>query len=336
MAKNENADVLHKRIVDDNLCGLFVFTGEEKYLRRSAKNAILKKFADDPAGEFNIHKFDADKINPKNVAEAVESYPVMADRKLVVIENSKLFKTVSEENKTIWQDIIDNLPDDVCLVFDEEEIDGRSGLLKKAKAKGLYVEFQYKTPAELVNFCGKMFSQAGIKITNKAIEQLVFQCDEGLENVENEVNKLISYCADKKEVTEEDVSIMVRKSLQNRIFKMIDEIFDRNSAAVFEMLGELKIFKESPVKIIALIGGQISRLLKTSILLADGRGADVASAIKMSPYVAKMYIEKARTKSTDQFSTMLNDCLNADYMIKNGSVDEWTSIEILIAKLLKA
>jgi len=33
---------------------------------------------------------------------------------------------------------------------------------------------------------------------------------------------------------------------------------------------------------------------------------------------------------------MLNDCLNADYMIKNGSVDEWTSIEILIAKLLKA
>ncbi len=336
MAKNESADVLHKRIVGDDLCGLFVFTGEEKYLRRSAKNAILKKFADDPAGEFNIHKFDADKINPKNVVEAVESYPVMSERKLVLIENSKLFKIVSEENKTIWQDIIDNLPDDVCLVFDEDEIDGRSGLLKKAKAKGLFVEFQYKTPAELASFCGKMFSQAGIKIANKAIEQLVFQCDEGMENIENEVNKLISYCSDKKEVTEEDVSLMVRKSLQNRIFKMIDEIFERNSAAVFEMLGELKIFKEPPVKIIALIGAQISRLLKTSLLLAEGRGAEVASVIKMPPFVAKMYIERARARSTEKFSTMLDDCLNADYMIKNGSVDEWASLEILIAKLLKA
>ena len=336
MAKNENADVLHKRIVGDDLCGLFIFTGEEKYLRRSAKKGILKKFADDPAGEFNIHKFDADKINPRQVAEAVESYPVMSERKLVIVENSKLFKTVSEENKTVWQNIIDNLPDDVCLVFDEDEIDGRSGLLKKAKTKGLYVEFQYKTPAELVNFCGKMFSQAGLKITNKAVEQLVFQCDDGLENIENEVHKLISYCEGKGEVTEDDVALMVRKSLQNRIFKMIDEIFERNSAAVFEMLGELKVCKESPVKIIALLGGQINRLLKTSLLLAQGRGADVASAIKMSPYVAKMYIEKARTKSPETFGRMLEDTLNADYMIKSGSVDEWTSVEMLIAKLLKA
>ena len=94
-------------------------------------------------------------------------------------------------------------------------------------------------------------------------------------------------------------------------------------------------FEVNQGEIIALIGGQISRLLKTSILLADGRGADVASAIKMPPFVAKMYIEKARAKSTDRLSVMLSDCLNADYMIKNGSVDEWTSVEILIAKLIR-
>ncbi len=336
MAKNETTGTLHKKIVDNDLCGLFVFTGEEKYLRRSAKNSFIKKFSEDPASEFNIHRFSEDKISPQKVAEAVESYPVMAERKLIIVENTKAFKTVSEEHKQIWQSVIDNVPEYASIIFDEDEIDGRSGLLKKAKAKGLFVEFKYKTPAELVSFCTKKFSQAGIKVSTKTVDQLVFQCDDGLENIENEVNKLISYCADKKEVTESDVSLMVRKSLQNRIFKMIDEIFERNSSAVFEMLGELKICKESPVKIIALIGRQISMLMKTSLLISEGRSSEIAAGIKVSQMVAKIYVEKARNKTIEVLSRMLEDCVNADYMIKNGSVDEWTSVEILIAKLLEA
>ena len=120
MAKNLAAETLRKKIVENDLCGLFVFTGEEKYLRKSAKNGFLKKFGEDAVSEFNIHRFSEDKINPRQVAEAVESYPVMSDRKLIIVENAGLFKSVSEENKKIWQSVIENVPDYASIIFDED------------------------------------------------------------------------------------------------------------------------------------------------------------------------------------------------------------------------
>ena len=137
--------------------------------------------------EFNIQIFEDKGQSVEAFREAVESFPVMADRKLVLIRNSGIFQSAGEEMKAFWQDLFKNPPEYLALVFDEEKTDGRSVLVKKVKESGLLVEFRYKTQAELAQWAGKEFAKAGLQVQNDVLSQLVFSCDEGMENLSNEI-----------------------------------------------------------------------------------------------------------------------------------------------------
>ncbi len=326
---------LKEKIKSENLTGIYVFTGEEKYARKTAVDAIRQKFEEYGFPEFNIGIFDEKEASVSEISDYAETFPVMSEYKLLIIRNSKIFKSATEEMKKFWTDILDNFPEYLAVVFDEDEIDGRSALIKKMKAKGIYAEFKYKTPAELAAWCRKLFEKAEIKVADNVIEQLVFSCDEGMENLKNEAEKLISYCGDKKTVLREDVDLIVRKSLKMHMFEMIDAISEKRTAKAYEMLNELKVYKESPIKIIALLGRQAILLLKTSVLLSENRYNDIASELGVHPFIARKYIDSARQTGTDMLSQMVEKCTQADYLVKSGMSDDWTAVEVLIGELVR-
>lgn len=334
--KEDGTKALKQKLASGALCGIYLFTGEEAYGRKAAVDLIRKQFEADGMSEFNIQIFEDKGQSVEAFREAVESFPVMADRKLVLIRNSGIFQSAGEEMKAFWQDLFKNPPEYLALVFDEEKTDGRSVLVKKVKESGLLVEFRYKTQAELAQWAGKEFAKAGLQVQNDVLSQLVFSCDEGMENLSNEIQKLISYCAGKKTVEATDVNLIVRKSLQSRIFEMLDAVVEKRKDAACRMLYELKVYRESPVKIIALIGRQAGLLLKTALLLQENRYQEVAKEIGVPPFIARKYVEQARGFSVAGIGEMLKSCLSADYSIKSGKVEEWTAMELLMSDLLNA
>ncbi len=326
---------LKSKINSDNLTGVYVFTGEEKYARKAAVETIRQKFETYGFPEFNIQVFEEKEASVSALSDYIEAFPVMSEYKLAIIKNSGIFKSATEEMKNFWSDVLEKIPEYIAIVFDEDTIDGRSALVKKMKTAGIYAEFNYKTPAELALWCGKMLAKEGIQAADNVLEHLVFSCDEGMENLKNETEKLISYCSDKKIIEQEDVDLIVRKSLKSRIFEMIDAISEKRAAKAYEMLGELKVYKESPVKIIALLGRQAVMLLKTAVLLDENRYNDVASELGVRPFIAKKYIDRARQAGVQALSDMVEKCAQADYSIKSGAADDWTVAEVLISELVR-
>ncbi|MFA7636697.1 MAG: DNA polymerase III subunit delta [Monoglobales bacterium] len=329
---NDNTKLVKEKITSKDFKGLFVFTGEEDFSRKAAVGAFVNHFEQDPLSQLNLRIFDGDETPVEKIAEAAEALPVMSGEKLIVVKNSGIFKNANEAQKRIFEDLFDNLPDFLSLVFDEDETDGRSALLKKAKSIGIFAEFKYKTHAELVNHCAKAFEREKISVTPEVLSKLVFSCDEGLSSVTAELNKLIAYAMDKKNVTEGDIDAIVRKSLKSRVFEMIDAMIGGRPSTVFTMLEEMKICREPPIKVLVLIGRQACMLMKTRVLLDSG-SPNIAESLGLKPFIAQKYISQARKLTDGQIKNIIDKCLEADYSIKSGESGDWTAIEMLAADI---
>ncbi|MBR6523090.1 MAG: DNA polymerase III subunit delta [Clostridia bacterium] len=329
---SDNTKLIKEKISAADFKGLFLFTGEEDFARKAATDAFIKHFEKDPLFQLNMHIFDGKETPAEKISQAAEALPVMSEEKLIVVKNSGIFKSASESQKKIFTELFDNLPDFLSIVFDEDEIDGRSGLLKKAKTAGIFAEFKYKTHAELVTYCGKAFAKAGISVTPDVLSKFVFSCDEGLTSVNAEMDKLIAFAMDKKEVTEDDVDAIVKKSLKSRVFEMLDAMIEGRANLVLPMLEEMKILKEAPVKILVLIGRQACMLGKTRVLL-DAGSNDIAAQLGLKPFIAQKYIAQARRLTADRAKNLIDKCLAADYSIKSGETTDWAALELLVADI---
>lgn len=329
---NDTSKILKEKISAKDFKGLFIFTGEEDFARKAATNAFIKHFEQDPLCQLNMHVFDDSSVSAEKIAEAAETFPVMSEEKLIVVKNSGYFKSANESQKRILTNLFDNLPDFVSIVFDEDEIDGRNSLLKKAKSIGLFTEFKYKTHAELVNYCGKIFARENISVSPDVLSHFVFSCDEGMTSIHAEMNKLIAYLMEKKTVTAEDVNMIVKKSLKSRVFEMLDAMIEGKSSLVFPILEEMKLCREAPIKILALIGRQAILINKTRILLDCG-APDIAAQLELKPFIAQKYIAQARRLTAEKTKNLMDKCLSADLSIKRGESSDWQALELLIADI---
>lgn len=329
---NDTAKILKEKISSSHFKGLFVFTGEEDFSRKAAVDAFVKHFEKDPLCDFNMHIFDGKETPADKIFEAAQALPVMAEETLIVVKNSGIFKNATETQKKIFTELFDTLPDFLSIIFDEDEIDGRSGLLKKVKSVGLFTEFKYKTHAELVTWCGKAFAKEGIAVSADTLSKFVFSCDEGLTSITAEMDKLISFAMDKKSVTDEDVDAIVRKSLKSRVFEMLDAMIEGKANLVFPMLEEMKLCREVPIKILVLIGRQACILGKTRVLL-DAGANDIAMQLGLKPFIAQKYIAQARRLTAARAKNLIDKCLAADYSIKTGESSDWAALELLVADI---
>ena len=240
--------------------------------------------------EFNVITFDGKETSTETMLGVIESYPVMADTKLVIIKNSGIFKSVSEKDKDLWFELFKNPPEYAVIIFDEADIDGRSSLLKKIKETGTFTEFTYLDVPTLTIWIKGFLSKRGFSIEPDAVAELISRTGGAMGNAHNEMNKLMDFCGEGALITVKDISTVVAKSLQDKIFDMLDAVAAGKRDSAFSILADLKFLpNEDPAKITALLGNSVSGILKTKLLQKQGC-QNIASELGVAPFIARKYI----------------------------------------------
>ncbi len=328
LSNNAQQTALIEKLKSGNLNGLYLFTGEEVFNKDFYISRFKNAFSDVPMAEFNILTLDGSELPEDTLIEAAESYPVMADKKLVIIKNSGIFKKASFD-KEVWGEIFKNPPENTVIIFDEKEIDGRNALLKKFKEYGLFVDFEYLDSATMAEWIKGYFLKRNFSADRDAVSELMKRAGASMANVHSEMEKLIDYCAGNGKITFDDVCAIVTRSLNDRIFDMIDSITAGDRDKAFEILSDLKQLREEPVKIISVLGTNFTGILKSKILL-NGGSHNLASELGVAPFIAKKYAAAANKASKEKLQSMLSLCLEADKSIKLGGTDGWIALETLM------
>ncbi|SCP97122.1 DNA polymerase III subunit delta [Anaerobium acetethylicum] len=311
-----------------NFKQIYLLYGEEAYLKRQYKEKLVKALVE-PGDTMNYGYFEGKKINVKEIIDLSETMPFFADRRLIVVENSGLFKGEGQE----LADYLKELPETSYFIFVESEIDKRSRLFKAVKDIGRVTELGRQNEKMLISWILGKLKGENKRITENTMMSLLNKTGADMENIDKELEKLICYTLDRDVITDDDVEEVCITITENRIFDMINFITERKQKEALDLYYDLLALKEPPMKILFLIARQFNLLMQAKDLMRLGYSRDsLGQKMGLPGFIAGKYMVQARNFSMEILKEAVEDCVQTEQDVKTGKINDLISVELIIVK----
>jgi len=324
---------LKNDIASGNTARFYLFYGEERYLVNFYKEELKKGIVGDNMPEFNLIELSG-KITADDLSDAIDSYPVMAEKKLVIISDFDIFKA-DDATKEKFSEILNDVPDYCCilLVYPADfKPDKRLKLYTLMSKVGEVIEFTRSERAELSAWIEKRFKSLERKIEKQECEYLIFYCGSLMQALIPEIDKIAAYSKSEK-ITREDIDAVATPNIEAVVFDLTDAIVARKYKKAIELLEKLTMLGEEPIALLALIGRQLRQIYTACLLRAGGGG--VSELMKIcnlrSEYPARIIMDASRNVKLKWVRDAVILCAQTDTKLKLGAKSE--VLEELIVQL---
>jgi DNA polymerase III subunit delta len=232
---------------------LILLSGEEEYLRREALTQVLQ--AATAEDDFDLEKVMADASDPQDWLASAGTAPFLSERRTVVVRNVLRQDEVKGFADQFVQGV-KALPSSALLVLVADEESGDENRQKRfqrarkswedlVKKAGGYVEVFKLEGAGLRPALKTRANSLGKPISDRAADLLIEMTGGNLSRAYDELDKLILFAGDEKQIQESDVRDVVVPSREWNVFKMVDAIVAGDAA---EALRQLRIVVSSAAK----------------------------------------------------------------------------------------
>lgn len=314
---------------------LYVFHGEETYLRDHYLGRLREAVLTGGLGEFNRHDLSAKDMSPHALEEAVDCLPMMAERTLIEVTDFDLFKA-GEKDREEYVRILANLPDYCCLVllYDvlEYKPDARTKLAQTVKAHGVVVNFARQSPRELADWVRRHFKAQGKEIDPRLCEELIFLCGDLMHTLQQEIGKIAAYAKGDK-ITRADIEAVATPQLSAVVFRIADAIGEKNFDKAAATLGELYQMQKTPYEIMGAFGKQMRQLYSARLALDGGKNAAWVSKLWGMRYPADRLMVSARRFSLPWCRRAVIRCAQTDLAMKSTGQDARELMTTLLLEL---
>ncbi len=306
---------------------VYLLYGTESYLKKLYKDKLKTAILGD-SDEMNYSYFEGKGIDVSKVIAAADTLPFFSNTRLIIIENSGLFKSQSS-----LADYIKSIPETTRIVFVENEIDKRNRLFKAVKDIGTISEMKGLDEANLKLWIVSLLDKDKKKITGDTIFYLLGKTGTDMENIQNEVEKLSCYAMDREVITAEDIDAVCTTQISGKIFLMIDAIGSRRQQRALELYYDLLALKEKPMSILFLITRQFNILIQVKDLAALGYNNTVISQkTGLMPFTIGKYLSQGKNFTMKTLKEALKNCAEIEEQIKTGRLIDTIGVELLIVK----
>lgn len=318
---------LNEDIKTGQLKNLYLLYGEEAYLRRQYRDRLKAAIIGDDT--MNYHYFEGKNISVGEIVDLAETMPFFADRRLIVLENTGLFKSSGEQ----LAEYLTGQAESTCFLFVETEVDKRSKLFKTVQSKGTVTEFGMQDETTLKRWVMGMMKKEGKQISAAGLEYFLEKTGTDMENIRKEAEKLFCYCMDKDSIEKEDIEEICIKQLSSHIFDMVSAIADKKQKQALELYYELLALKEPPMRILFLIARQFNMLLQVKELHRKGfQSKAIGEKVGLPGFIAGKYVTQSGRFSQEELRQAVEACVEAEEAIKTGKLNDNMSVELLIIK----
>lgn len=312
---------------------IYVVYGNEKYLIESSLNKIIEKNHDS-----EIVKYDLNFDLVNNIIEEIISFPLFADKKIIVISNA-LFLTglsnnVSDEETKALEKVLEDIPEQInlVLVVENEKLDGRKNLVKKLLKDSNILECNKLSDQEAYEFVQNAFEEDNYQIDLKAINSLLDKSKENLTLLMSEINKLKIFKVDTKIITKEDVDQLVSKYDYDNIFELTNSVVNKDLTKALFLYQELLKRGEEPIKIIVLLANQFRTIFQVKkMLINTNNKKEIADKLKIHPY--RVELAKRINISEEILLDYLEKLADLDENIKTNRVDKESGLEMFFLNM---
>ena len=320
---------IRKNIRENEFHRAYLLYGPESWLRAQFRKDLVRALVPD-GDEMNFTRFAGKDIAESDVIAQAETLPFFAERRVILVEDSGFFRNKTEE----LADYLDKLPDYLVLIFSEEEVDKRTRPFKMVQKHGHVTEFAQQKEDALIRWILTRMKREGKKIRSSDMQHFLAATGTDMANIDNELEKLLSYCANKDVITGADIDAVCAPQITNQIFDMIRAVTEHRQKDALDLYYDLLALKEKPMRILYQISRQFQQLLQIGSLSREGfPQAEIAAKAGVKPFVVRRSMGLLRRYTEQDLWEILRFLTQSEEEVKTGRLDEQLSVELAIVKL---
>jgi len=319
---------INEDIKNNSFSQMYLLFGEEAYLRKQYKDKLRAALSAD-GDTMNCHYYEGKGVIVGEIIDLAETMPFLAERRVIILENTELFRHGGEA----LAEYLTAPSPTAFFVFVETQIDKRSKLYKTVQGGGVVAEFSIQDESTLKKWILGMIKRENKNISGNALNAFLAKTGTDMENIRKELEKLFCYCLDKEAITEEDIDEICTRKVSNQIFDMVNAIAGRQQSLALSLYYDLLALREAPMRILFLIGRQFHILLMVKDM--KKRGYDnktIALRAGIPPFAVGKYAAQASKFKTEDLKRAIADCVESDWAVKTGRMNDRMSVELLIIK----
>lgn len=289
---------------------IYVYLGNEINILKMRINELISSL-----DIKNIIEYDYSNTSINEILEEVCYIDLFNEKKLIIV-SSFTFKKMKDKEKESLKKYIDNMNENV-IIFKciDEKLDSKDSLIKKLKEKCKVVEIvkmEYKATHEFIT---KILKDNGFNVSYDVVKKILSLCENNADYALKEIEKLMLYKIDDKNITIKDVEDTISKSNEKEMFTLIDAVMNKNIGNCFTSYKILKDNTDATV-IIDAISKQFRYLYQIKVLMKSMPLPSIVTKISINPYVGKKLYESTRNFSEEEILDILYKLSDMDISIK--------------------
>jgi DNA polymerase III subunit delta len=322
---------VEKSIESQRFSPLYFFFGEEPYLIQQAVQYLKVCALADGAADFNFNSFFAADANITQVKDEVETLPMMAPRRVV------LLREVQDLTDKEWQELesLFRLPvESSVFILAGGKIDKRKKFFKQLQEQAQTVEFKKPFENQVPGWVRHICKANGLSISDEAIQLLHRLVGSPLIEIESEVRKLADFISPRKDIEIEDVAQCVSKKREENVFDLCENIANGDRIESLVHLVQLLDQGQSEIGIVSLI----ARHIRILMLIRQGleqnlAGQRLAALAQVPSYYLQDYVLQSRKWTMKRLEQALVVLAETDKALKSSPLSSHIWLENLILKI---
>ena len=300
------------QIARGDIAPLYRIDGEDKYWAELAYKDLLAL-----SSELDTEVLRDDQP-VEDAVFGVQNFPMMAERKLVVIRDRKL---KDADVKILEEYLRSPVDSGVILIYNCE------GKVKGERA----FTFDAVTEGELVPYIERLAREMGGSVTSSAARKLASYTEMNMTRIKNELLKMIAL----GEITDYLVAAYVEPSYSYRVFDFTDAIARGSYTGAYEVLSSLARNPAEYSPFFTKLTDYI-RLMLHAKLAKNVPDAALAQALGVSPYPLQKAKRAAANYTPRQLLAILMKMYSLEQDYKSGAIGVENAMDLAIAEAIEA
>ena len=304
---------------------VYVFEGEEEYIKAQAVKALCKSLLPEGLEQMNLtelHNPPADEL-----IAAVETLPAMADRRVVLVREFAPLTAGKAAGEDSAEAVIDYLPSaspSTCLVFlVKGKADGRKKLYAYCKREHTIVDFSPMTEQQAVNWIVRSMKALGKSMSYAVAERFLFTVGDNAALLKQEMDKLADYTGERAEVLEEDIGTICVQSLECTVFEMVDAQVAGDYGRALILMRRVLAGGGDRMMVLAMLLRQYRMLYQIRCLLEERvPQSEIPALLKTPPFAAQRMRAQAARYDKRHLKNAYDFLLDYEYRLKSGRLPQ--------------
>ncbi|HKF23913.1 MAG TPA: DNA polymerase III subunit delta [Candidatus Angelobacter sp.] len=334
----------------------YVFIGDEVFFRDQCRQALLEHLVPADLRDFSLHDLDLSEVSVAEVINRARTPSLMAPFQVFFIRGVKNLYTRgshAEEFAVIEAYLKDPNPDAVLIFIADHisipadvrrmELQDRDRYERIRETLGEYcgmVELARVEESDGMRWIIEHAHEQGVKVEQDAARELMDALGADMMMVSRELEKLILYVGEKKQITLGDVETVVLAAKQRSLYELTDAISAKDKARALAVLDAMLLSGEGDDAAI----GHLYMLARTfrQMLVILEKGVRDSRAIwqalwqgfRVPPFAAEDIIRQARRyKSRRELTRAIKLVARADLAVRSNPPSKRLVLEQLMIEL---